>query len=143
MLKRVLKYFNTGVLTCDEKELDADIWKICKETQKKLVKLNTVYHSDEEISAIMSDIIGEPMGEKFRMFLPFYSDFERNIHIGENVFINSGCHFQDQGGIYIGDDVLIGHNVVLATVNHEIDNYAVSRRQCVDGEHIKARHTIY
>ena len=29
-----------------------------------------------------------------------------------------GCKFQDQGGIYIGDDTLIGHNVVLATLNH-------------------------
>ena len=42
----------------------------------------------------------------------------KNIHLGKNVFINSGCRFQDQGGIYIGDNVLIGHNVVLATLNH-------------------------
>ena len=37
------------------------------------------------------------------------------------VFINATCKFQDQGGIYIGDDVFIGHNVVLATLDHEID----------------------
>ena len=37
------------------------------------------------------------------------------------MFINSGCHFQDQGGIEIGDGVLIGHNVVLATINHDLD----------------------
>lgn len=35
------------------------------------------------------------------------------------MFINSGCRFQDQGGITIGDDVLLGHNVVLATLNHD------------------------
>ena len=29
-----------------------------------------------------------------------------------------GCKFQDQGGIFIGDGSLIGHNVVLATLNH-------------------------
>ena len=38
---------------------------------------------------------------------------------GKNVFINSGCHFQDQGGITIGDGALIGHNVTLATLNHD------------------------
>ena len=27
----------------------------------------------------------------------------------------------NKGGIYIGDDVFIGHNVVLATLDHEID----------------------
>ena len=36
-------------------------------------------------------------------------------------FINSGCHFQDQGGIEIGDGALIGHNVVLATINHDLN----------------------
>ena len=45
------------------------------------------------------------------------SDFGRNIHLGENVFINSGCRFQDQGGIWIGSGSLIGHNVVIATLN--------------------------
>ncbi len=37
------------------------------------------------------------------------------------MFINADCKFHDQGGIYIGDDVFIGHNVVLATLDHEID----------------------
>lgn len=32
-----------------------------------------------------------------------------------------GCKFQDQGGIFIGDGSLIGHNVVLATLNHAMD----------------------
>ena len=35
-----------------------------------------------------------------------------------STFINSCCHFQDQGSIYIDDGALIGHNVVLATLNH-------------------------
>ena len=41
--------------------------------------------------------------------------------MGKNVFINAGCKFQDQGGIYIGDGTLIGHNAVLATINHMED----------------------
>ena len=31
----------------------------------------------------------------------------------------TSCHFQDQGGITIGDGVLIGGHVELATLNHE------------------------
>ena len=41
--------------------------------------------------------------------------------MGKNVFINAGCKFQDQGGIYIEDGALIGHNTVLATINHMED----------------------
>lgn len=52
------------------------------------------------------------------MFPPSYSDCGKNITLGKNVFINSGCRFQDQGGITIGDNSLIGHNAVLATLNH-------------------------
>ena len=37
------------------------------------------------------------------------------------MFVNSGCRFQDQGGIWIGDNALIGHNAVLATLNHDPD----------------------
>ena len=58
------------------------------------------------------------MDESFGLFPPFYTDCGKNIHIGKNVFINMGCKFQDQGGIFIGDWALIGHNVVLATLNH-------------------------
>lgn len=38
--------------------------------------------------------------------------------IGDDVFINACCHFQDHGGITIGDSCQIGHNVVFATLNH-------------------------
>ena len=41
------------------------------------------------------------------------------VKIGKNVFINACCKFQDQGGIEIGNGVLIGHNVTLATLNHD------------------------
>ncbi len=51
-------------------------------------------------------------------FHAFYTDFGKNIHVGKKVFINSCCQFQDQGGIFIGDGALIGHSVVMATLNH-------------------------
>lgn len=123
MLKKVLEYFATGRTDMDESELNGYIWSVCQETQKKLMELNTTYHTTDELPKVMSELIGEQIGEDFRMFTPFYADFGRNIHIGRNVFINSGCHFQDQGGIYIDDNALIGHDVVLATVNHDLNPY--------------------
>lgn len=84
------------------------------------MKLNNKYHTPEEIREIMAELTGKKIDDTFRMFPPFYTDFGKNITIGKNVFINSGCHFQDQGGIDIGDGCLIGHNVVLATINHDL-----------------------
>jgi acetyltransferase-like isoleucine patch superfamily enzyme len=69
----------------------------------------------------MSELAGRQIDNSFGLFLPFNTDCGKNLTIGKRVFINSGCKFQDQGGITIGDDVLIGHNVVIATLNHSFD----------------------
>ncbi len=84
-------------------------------------ELNAGYHTPEQIRAIMSRITGVEVDEGFRLFPPFYSDFGKNIRFGRNVFVNSLCCFQDQGGIRIGDNALIGHRVTFATLNHDLD----------------------
>ena len=89
------------------------------EAQRITCELNYKFHEQDEIRELFSELIGCEVSDDFRLFPPFTTDFGKNIHLGKNVFINSGCRFQDQGGIYIGDNVLIGHNVVLATLNHE------------------------
>lgn len=84
------------------------------------MKLNSQYHTPEEIRIIMTELTGKKIDDTFRLFPPFYTDFGKNIEFGKNVFVNSCCHFQDQGGIEIGDGCLIGHNVVFATINHDL-----------------------
>ncbi len=66
------------------------------------MELNNQYHTPEEIRKIMGRLTGKKIDETFRLFPPFYADFGKNISFGKDVFINSGCHFQDQGGITIG-----------------------------------------
>ncbi|WP_407942282.1 sugar O-acetyltransferase [Microaerobacter geothermalis] len=91
-------------------------------TRERIIFIsNGNYHTPEEIRELFSMLIGKPVDETFSMFPPFYTDCGKNISVGKNVFINSGCRFQDQGGITIGDGALIGHNVVLATLNHDLD----------------------
>lgn len=85
------------------------------------MEINNCYHTPEELRELMGRLTGKKIDDTFRLFPPFYTDFGKNISIGKDVFINSGCHFQDQGGITIGDGTLIGHNVVLATINHDLD----------------------
>lgn len=82
------------------------------------MKLNTSYHSKEEIVDIFSELTGSKVDPSFMCFPPFYTDFGENITIGKNVFFNTGCSFQDRGGITIGDGTLIGMNVTIATLNH-------------------------
>ena len=95
--------------------------ELCEETRKIEMELNTKYHTPEEIVEIMSRLTHKKVDPTFRLFPPFYADFGKNITFGKNVFVNSCCHFQDQGGIKIGDGSFIGHNTVLATINHDLN----------------------
>lgn len=107
--------------TAKSAELTAYANELFQEAIRLGMELNNQYHSPEEVREIMERLTGKEIDPTFRLFPPFYTDFGKNITIGRDVFINSGCHFQDQGGIEIGDGALIGHNVVLATINHDLD----------------------
>ena len=89
-----------------------------RQARRLLAELNGPFRTDEEICRLFSCITGRETDPSFRLFPPFYTDFGKNIHVGRNVFINSCCQFQDQGGIFIGDRCLIGHSVVMATLDH-------------------------
>lgn len=120
-LNKFLEHMNSQKVIDGGSEIHKYMHILSNEAMKITVKLNNGYHSPDEIRALFSKLIGKPINESFSMFPPFYSDCGKNITVGKNVFINSGCKFQDQGGITIGDGSLIGHNVVLATLNHDSD----------------------
>jgi len=84
-------------------------------------QINNSYHTPKEVRELFSKLIGKNVDESFNLYPPFYTDFGKNLTIGKNVFFNSGCTIQDHGGVTIGDSTLIGHNVVLATLNHNMN----------------------
>lgn len=88
------------------------------EARRITFQLNTAYHTSDEVRALLSVLFGYRVPQSFRVFSPFYTDFDKNILVGEDVFINACCHFQDHGGVTISDGCQIGHNVVFATLNH-------------------------
>lgn len=99
-------------------EIHVFLNEMSNEARKITFELNNAYHTPEEVRQMLSRLFGRQVDETLRVFPPFYTDFGKNITIGKNVFINACCHFQDQGGITLGDGCLIGHNVVFATLNH-------------------------
>ncbi|MDO4868829.1 MAG: sugar O-acetyltransferase [Bacillota bacterium] len=125
-LKELLQHFNDGDTVGENWEVIELMRFYSREAQKITMEINTKYHEPDELAQLFSELIGKPVGENFGLFPPFYTDFGKNIHTGNQVFINSDCKFQDQGGIYIDDGALIGHGVVLATLNHD---FAPEKRQ--------------
>lgn len=85
------------------------------------MEINNRYHTPDELHALLSELTGSEIDGSLGLFPPIYTDYGKNLHFGKNVFINMGCKFQDQGGIFIGDGSLIGHNCMMATINHDPD----------------------
>ena len=121
-IEKLLEYFDNGGSFGDDPEVVLSMRQFIQENRRLLYEMNNEWHEDESgIAEIFSKITAKPVGKNLRIETPFYTDFGKNITIGDNVFINAGCKFQDQGGIYIGDETFMGHNVVLATLDHDID----------------------
>ena len=100
-------------------ELHLAFHAFSQEALKITAKLNGQYHTPDEVRQMMAELTASEIDESFGMFPPFYTDCGKNIKIGKRVFINAGCQFQDQGGIEIGDDVLIGPQTIIVTLNHD------------------------
>ncbi|MCH5243785.1 MAG: sugar O-acetyltransferase [Lentimicrobiaceae bacterium] len=112
---------NTGKTVTAGSPVHEVMHRLSQEAIRITLRLNGSYHTPEEVVEIMSELTGRKVDESFRLFPPFNTDCGKNLVFGKRVFVNSGCKFQDQGGITIGDDVLIGQNVVIATLNHAMD----------------------
>lgn len=120
-LQKYLDLLNSGKEIKVGSEIHQFMQGVSQEALRLTAELNNSYHTPEEIREIFSEIIDKPVDNSFEMFPPFYTDGGKNITVGKNVFMNAGCKFQDQGGIIIEDGVLIGHNVVITTLNHNFD----------------------
>ena len=118
-LEEYLNRLSGGETVEGGSEMHMFMHEVSQEALKITAELNGSYHTPEQIREIMSRLTGREVDSSFGLFPPFYTDCGKNIKIGKNVFINAGCKFQDQGGIEIGDGALIGHGVVLATLNHD------------------------
>ena len=120
-LSKLLEIFDRGETIGADPDVISAMRSYIAENRRRLFEINNVWHEPDEITALFMQITSKPVGEGFRLTPPFYTDFGKNISVGDHVFINADCKFQDQGGISIGDMTFIGHNVVLATLDHDLD----------------------
>ena len=95
--------------------------QLSQEALRITAEINGKYHTPDELHTLLEQLFGREIPKSVGMFPPFHTDCGKNTVLSERVFINMGCKFQDQGGIFIDEGALIGHNVVLATLNHDLN----------------------
>lgn len=92
-----------------------------EEARKITMEMNNRYHTLNEVRELFSTLTASKIDESCILLPPFYTEFGKNTKLGKNVFINACCRFQDNGGIEIGDDTMIGQGTTIVTLNHDLD----------------------
>lgn len=119
-LVELLEELNAGRRIPGNSPLHQTMHRYSQEALRITGELNGGYHEPERVRELLAQLIGKPVDDSVTLFPPFNTDFGKNITLGKRIFINAGCKIQDQGGVSIGDDCLIGHNAVIASLNHDI-----------------------
>ena len=88
----------------------------------KLWEFNQLKPSDlEKKQQYMKEVFAE-CGENCYIELPLRANWGgHHLHFGSNIYANSNLTLVDDGHIYVGDRVMFGPNVTIATANHPID----------------------
>ena len=120
-LADLLAALDAGETIAGGSPLHAVMHSTSQEALRVTGELNGGYHEPDRVRELLAQLTGKPVDESVTVFPPLHADFGKNLTLGQRVFVNAGCKFQDQGGITIGDDTLIGHNSVFATLNHDLD----------------------
>lgn len=105
------------VYFCDDEEL------VAQQTQCLEVLYDFNHTRPSEMSKrqeIMSKLFAE-VGENCYIEPPLHANWGMHTHLGKNVYANFNLTLVDDTHIYIGDYVMIGPNVTIATAGHPID----------------------
>ena len=117
---------------CGDPEL-MEIWQKGKDLALKYNNLS--YKDTKSQQKILSELLGFK-GENVQITAPFYVDYGKFIHIGDNTEINMNCVFLDCNTITVGHHCLIAPNVQIYTAFHPLkaserfafdSNWAVTR----------------
>ena len=68
---------------------------------------------------LLEELFGRPVD--FWIEPPFYFCYGHHISIGKGSYLNMNCNFIDDGSITIGENVLVGPAVTIATVGHPVE----------------------
>ncbi len=101
--------------------LNPDITKIHNKGLYLCEKFNKIsVRKQKQKQKVLEKLIPSSKGNNLGIFSPFYCEYGINIKVGKNCFINYNSIFLDVSPITLGNNVLIGANVVLATPNHPL-----------------------
>ncbi|MBY5932380.1 sugar O-acetyltransferase [Tateyamaria omphalii] len=118
------------MMVSERQKMEAGDWYSCLDDELealRMVALNAVHAHNHlppserrALSAPLCGLFADP-GTNCLVEVPFHCSYGRNIHLGTEVFINSGCVILDSAPVHIGHGTMIGTGVQILCADHHRD----------------------
>ena len=90
-LETFLEQLDSGNLVVSGSEAPLFMHGISQEAQTITAEINGSYHTPEELQALFSQLIGQPVDDCFALFPPFHTDCGKDVWIGSNATVLPGA----------------------------------------------------
>ncbi len=108
-----------GAARDDEPYFEDGLQEIVRSHDLSL-KISAKRPTDPDYRDLLNELFQTELDESVSIVSPFYCDNGCRVRFGKNITINKGVTFLSPGIIEIQDGVLIGPDVRIATVNHDL-----------------------
>ena len=86
------------------------------------LKISSMKPTDPGYKELLEELFQKPIDDSVAIVSPFYCDCGRQMKLGKNIIINKGATILSPGIVEIEDNVLIGPNVQIVTVDHDLQD---------------------
>lgn len=86
------------------------------------LKISSLRPTDLNYKSYLEELLQDKIDDSVSIVSPFYCDFGSRLKLGKNIIINKGATIFSAGLVIIEDDVLIGPDVKIITVNHDYND---------------------
>jgi len=84
------------------------------------LKISAMKPTDPGYKELLEELFQSRIDDSVSIVSPFYCDCGRRMKLGKNIIINTGATILPPGIVEIEDNVLIGPNVRIVTVDHDL-----------------------
>ena len=84
------------------------------------LKISALRPTDSNYKDLLEELLQAKIDSSVSIVSPFYCDFGSRLKLGKNITINKGATIFSAGLVEIEDDVLIGPDVKIISVNHDL-----------------------
>lgn len=116
------KYYDeadkTGVAYKDENFFEYALKEMIR-SHELSQKISLLKPTDKEYKGLLEELFQYKIDDSVSIVSPFYCDCGPRLILGKNVTINKGATILSGGKVIIEDNVLIGPDCKIASVNHD------------------------